>query len=261
MPTSSLPEREPIAIIGGSGLYCFGEPAQRSLHPVSTPFGSQPVLVTETRSAGRQILFLPRHGEHHTVPPHLINYRANLWALQQLRATMVVAVNAVGAIAPDLGEGHLLFPDQLIDYTHGREATFGTGSGLDLHQDFTDPYSRQLTESLASCARRLDLPYRLGGVYGCTQGPRLETAAEIRRMANDGCDVVGMTGMPEAILARELGLHYSCIALVVNRAAGLQPQPISATAMQAVLATGMQQVRTLLVNWLCNQQDSLEARP
>jgi 5'-methylthioinosine phosphorylase len=258
MPTSSLPERERLAIIGGSGLYSFGETALGTLHSVSTPFGSQPVLVTETRYAGRQILFLPRHGEQHTVPPHLINYRANLWALQKLRATTVVAVNAVGGIAPDLGEGHLLFPDQLIDYTHGREATFGAGGGLDLHQDFTEPYSRQLTESLANCARRLDLPYRLGGVYGCTQGPRLETAAEIRRMANEGCDVVGMTGMPEAILARELGLHYSCIALVVNRAAGLQPQPITASSMQAVLATGMQQVRTLLASWLSNQQDSLE---
>lgn len=240
-----------LAIIGGSGLYSLELGNFTQLHQVTTPFADTPVQVTEELTSAGPVLFLPRHGARHSVPPHLINYRANLWALHALGATTVVAINAVGGITDHMTDGALVLPDQLIDYSWGREHTFFSGEhALDKHVDFTVPYDQALCAVLARSALALGITCHSGGVYGCTQGPRLESAAEIQRLRRDGCDIVGMTGMPEAGLARELGLRYASLALVVNRAAGLQAGTISMQQLQQTLNAGISQVRSVLAQAL-----------
>jgi 5'-methylthioinosine phosphorylase len=198
--------------------------------------------------AGRSVAFLPRHGKHHEFPPHAINYRANLWALREAGVDTVIAVNAVGGITEHMLPGTLVIPDQLIDYSWGREHTYCAGAHtLEGHTDFTWPYDRELGAQLRHCAHMLDLPIVQGAVYACTQGPRLETAAEIRKLRQDGCDIVGMTGMPEAGLARELGMRYACLALIVNKAAGIGEGAISHAGMQQHLQEGIGRIRTLLL--------------
>jgi len=173
------------------------------------------------RLAGKRVGFLARHGEGHALPPHRVNYRANLWRLKELGATRVLAVNTVGGITDAFGPRVLALPDQLIDYTWGRTSSFWDGEGGEvLHVDFGDPYSPALRADVRAAAMRAGVALHDGGCYGATQGPRLETRAEIARMRRDGCDLVGMTGMPEAGLARELGLDYACLAIVANWAAG-----------------------------------------
>lgn len=169
--------------------------------------------------AGQKIVFLPRHGDGHALAPHEINYRANIEALRQLGVTAVIAVAAVGGIRSDLRPGALVIPHQILDYTHGRAASFST-PGKVVHIDFTHPYTQSLRARLLDAARAAGEAVADGGVYACTQGPRLETAAEIDRLERDGADIVGMTGMPEAALAREAGMAYATIAVVVNAAAG-----------------------------------------
>ncbi len=237
-----------IAVIGGSGLYRLEEGAPVEHFPVSTPYAPEPVeLALEQTSAG-PAWFIPRHGRAHDVAPHLINYRANLRALHDAGVRTVIAVNAVGGITEYMVPGALVVPEQLIDYSWGREHTFCTGAhALDKHVDFTWPYDRELGRNLAQCAHMLDIPVQRGAVYACTQGPRLETAAEIRKLRQDGCDIVGMTGMPEAGLARELGMRYACIALVVNKAAGLGEGEITQQDMQEHLRDGMRKVRTVVL--------------
>lgn len=238
-----------LAIIGGSGLYhLHSDHADTALHEVLTPYAAAPVHLSLERSAAGELWFLPRHGRDHSIAPHEINYRANLWALREVGVQRIVAVNAVGGIAPSLGPGTLVLPDQIIDYSWGREHTFFSGQhAFERHIDFTHPYSGTLADSLQAAARTLQLEVQRGGCYACTQGPRLETAAEIRRLARDGCDIVGMTGMPEAALARELELEYACLALVVNRAAGLEATAISMESIKAVMADGIGEVRRLLL--------------
>jgi 5'-methylthioinosine phosphorylase len=237
-----------LAVIGGSGLYALGLGSTPVGRSIKTPFAAEAVELSEAQVGSATVLFLPRHGAQHSTPPHLINYRANLWALHALEATHVIAVNTVGGISPGMTAGCVVIPDQLIDYSWGREHTFvGSGSNpLCQHIDFTAPYDAALRLLLAGSAKALQVEVRTGGVYGCTQGPRLETAAEIRRLRNDGCDIVGMTGMPEAALARELQLPYACLALVVNRAAGLGEDTISMDAMKSVLQSGVASLRQLL---------------
>jgi len=236
-----------IAVIGGSGLYELPLQPTPQILAIITPFAPEPVVLSQYLTTVGRILFLPRHGADHTIAPHLINYRANVWALQSAGAKVVLAINAVGGIAPELAPGSLLLPDQLIDYSWGREHTFCSGPhALDRHADFTWPYDRPLATLVQSVAGKTGLVVHQGGTYACTQGPRLESAAEIRRLARDGCDIVGMTGMPEAGLARELGLRYVCLALVVNRAAGLGAGIITQGDIEAALVTGMDKVRRLL---------------
>jgi 5'-methylthioinosine phosphorylase len=213
-----------IGLIGGSGLSRLpGLNATGSLH-FETRWGHPSGPLIEGNWQGVPLVFLPRHGAAHSIPPHRINYRANLWALKEAGARAVIAVAATGGLGPDCIPGALVVPDQLIDYTWGRASTFFEGEGADLvHVDFTEPYDPGLRADLVAAAGAGGLSVVRGGVYGCTQGPRLETAAEIRRLARDGCTVVGMTGMPEAALARELGLPYACLAVVANYAAGLDP--------------------------------------
>ena len=219
----------------------------RREHAIDTPFGQPSHPVLEGVYAGRECLFLARHGVPHSIAPHLINYRANLWALRALAATEVLGVNAVGGIHPDMPTGALVLPDQLVDYTWGREHTISDGEAGPLdHIDFTRPYCRSLRDRLRAAAASEAIELVDFGTYGVTQGPRLETAAEVRRLARDGCDVVGMTGMPEAAIAAELGLPYASLCLVVNPAAGFSDEPITLASMQSVLERGTVEVGRLL---------------
>lgn len=210
-----------IAIIGGTGLSSLTglEPIRREM--VHTPFGPPSSPLTHGRLFGVEVVFLARHGYGHTIPPHRVNYRANLWALHSIGVRRVVAVASVGGIRADLEPGMLAVPDQIIDYTWGRATTF-QGRDLDevMHIDFTEPYDRDLRTALVAAVAAAGLGIEPGGTYAAVAGPRLETAAEIDRFERDGADMVGMTGMPEASLARELGLAYACLAVVSNRAAG-----------------------------------------
>ncbi len=210
-----------LAVIGGSGLYNFPGLANPARHAVETPYGAASGEVVIGDFAGKRVAFLARHGESHTLPPHRVNYRANLWALHSLGARRVIGVNAVGGIRADMGPRVIVLPDQLIDYTHGRLTSYCDVDGAEVkHIDFSAPYTESLRQSLLAAARTAGIAMIDGGCYGATQGPRLETRAEIARMKRDGCDLVGMTGMPEAALARELALDYACLALVANFAAG-----------------------------------------
>lgn len=238
-----------LGIIGGSGLDRMDVLRISRMETVSTPYGEPSAPLKHGCLQDGPVIFLPRHGDDHAIAPHRINYRANLWALQAAGVRHVVAVCSVGGIAGSLPAGTLVVPDQIIDYTHGREATYFDGIGQPLHHiDFTMPFCDELRTRLLEAGRSIGLDVRDGGTYAATQGPRLETAAEIRRMARDGADVVGMTGMPEAALARELGLCYAMIAVVVNPAAGLgsSTQAVSLADIHAVSAAAMQDVCRLL---------------
>jgi 5'-methylthioadenosine phosphorylase len=209
------------AIIGGSGLAKLSALADTRRQVTRTPYGEPSGALTFGTFGGRDIVFLARHGYGHTIAPHEINYRANIWTLKELKVDGVLAVATVGGIRADLGPGMLVVPNQVIDYTHSRKSTFFEGSlGPVTHVDFTLPYSAPMRDLLLAAARDCGEPVVDGGCYACTQGPRLETAAEIERIARDGGDVVGMTGMPEAALAREVGLPYAALGVVVNHAAG-----------------------------------------
>lgn len=211
------------AIIGGTHITSLpGLTGLRSAE-VRTPYGQPSGPVTFGQLAGREVAFLPRHGAPHALAPHKINYRANLWALKELGVDQVFSIATCGGIRADFGPGVLVVPDQIIDYTHGRADTYHDGSdGLPVrHAEFTLPYAEALRSRLLAAAEAAGQAVADGGCYGCCNGPRLETAAEVRRLARDGCDLVGQTGMPEAALARELGLGYAAICPIVNHAAGL----------------------------------------
>jgi 5'-methylthioinosine phosphorylase len=237
----------PLAIIGGTGIHELEGLEVVREHSVQTPFGSPSRPIQEGRLNNAQLFFLQRHGSPAAIPPHSINYRANLWALQSLGVGGILAINAVGGIREAMRPGRLLIPDQLIDYTWGREHTYDDGHNGDLmHIDFTEPYDRSLRLELLAAAADAQIPHEVRGIHGVTQGPRLETAAEIQRMARDGCDVVGMTGMPEASLARELGIPYACVCMVVNAAAGLGELPLTTSTMRDILVREAAVVRALI---------------
>ncbi len=237
------------AFIGGSGLYQLDEGFQiESEERHDTPFGSISAALELGYWKDYRVAFLPRHGRAHRLPPHRINYRANLWALKNIGVTHIIAVNTVGGIHSDYVPGVLCLPDQIIDYTSNRKHSFFDSDEDDLlHVDFTWPYTRTLGLAIIKAAKNTGINLLPGGTYGCTNGPRLETAAEIRRLKADGCDMVGMTGMPEAALARELNLEYSSIALVVNRCAGLDDSEINLDQIKEILALGIGNIRPLLL--------------
>ena len=231
-----------LAVIGGTGVYALAELADVETLTTATRYGAPSGPIRIGMLSGRRVAFLARHGEGHSVPPHRINYRANLAALQQAGATRMLALNTVGGITPAYAPRALGCPDQLIDYTWGRISTLcegdvddGRGNAV-LHVDFGDPYTPSLRAQLLAAAGDVGVGLVDGGCYGATQGPRLETKAEIARMRRDGCDLVGMTGMPEAGLARELGLEYACLAIVANWAAGAGPDPDDVITLDEVLA-------------------------
>lgn len=236
-----------LAIIGGSGFKSLPGFEVLEARQLDTPYGETSGPVTRGRLDGEEILFLPRHGPSHHLPPHRINYRANLWALRESGAERVVGLAAVGGITSAFGPTVLCVPDQIVDYTHGREHTIYDGAAGEVeHIDVTEPYCDALRQTLIdACADRgyAVVPH---GTYGATQGPRLETAAEIRRYERDGCDIVGMTGMPEATLARELGLCYASLAFVVNWAAGKSGSIITTKEIEENLALCAERVMAVL---------------
>lgn len=240
-----------IAIIGGTGLTEYPGLKITEEKWLETPLGQTSAPLIFGQLNGRDVVFLARHGHPHKVPPHRINYRANIWALKEAGVSQILAINAVGGIGAQMDAEVLAVPEQIIDYTHGREATFFDGIFMPLdHIDFTHPYDEKLRQLIVRAAQAAGINIVPHGVYGATQGPRLESIAEIKRMANDGCDLVGMTGMPEAALARELNLPYACICLVVNKAAGCSDNLITMDDIRAALANGMDKVRHVVAGVL-----------
>jgi 5'-deoxy-5'-methylthioadenosine phosphorylase len=237
-----------VAIIGGSGLTNLKNLRITRREVIRTPYGEPSAPMVFGQLGGQEAVFLPRHGAGHTIPPHEVNYRANIWAIKQTGVNKVIAVNAVGGISSDyLASGTLVIPDQVIDYTYGRAHTFfGSEHKKVTHVDFTHPYCEELRQTVIQAAAGAKMKVMGRGTYGATQGPRFESAAEIRRMERDGADIVGMTGMPEAGLARELELCYASISLVVNPAAGKARDAISIREIEKNLESGMASVRSLL---------------
>ena len=210
-----------LAIIGGTGLTQLSNLEITHRQVMRTPYGEPSGALTFGLIKQHEVIFIARHGYGHTIPPHMVNYRANMWALHEQGAKRVVSVASVGGIRADLPPGSIVVPDQIIDYTHGRFNTYFDGREKPVtHIDFTHPYCPVLRGQILDAARLAKEKFHDGGVYAATQGPRLDTAAEINRYERDGADMVGMTGMPEAVLAKELGLSYAAITLVVNHAAG-----------------------------------------
>ena len=239
-----------IAIIGGTGLTEFENLDVLHRHDrLSTALGAPSSDIVEGMLNGTRLLFLARHGHPHAVPPHKINYRANLLALQQLGAEKIIAVNAVGGIHSKAIAGHISVPHQIIDYTQGRENTFFDGIFKPLdHIDFSHPYDEALRQHLIRIISTQNIPQGFSdfGVYGATQGPRLESIAEVNRLEKDGCDLVGMTGMPEAALARELNIPYASLCLVVNPAAGKSEALITMDDIRAVIGLGMKEIKQII---------------
>ncbi len=236
-----------IAIIGGTGLTSLKNLKIIKREMVQTPYGDPSAPLTHGELDGHEMVFLPRHGAGHTIPPHKINYRANIWALKDLGVEHILAVAAVGGISKEMTPTHLVIPDQIIDYTWSRINTFfEEGLSQVVHVDFTHPYDDTLRQALIASCRELGLGASERGTYAATQGPRLETAAEIDRLERDGCHIVGMTGMPEAALAREQGLNYACLAVVANAAAGRSDEALTMEAIEKYLSQGMDNVREVL---------------
>jgi len=236
-----------LAIIGGTGLTSLQGLGLDREEAVTTPYGSPSAPLVHGRYAGREVIFLARHGNPHVIPPHKVNYRANIRALKDAGADKIIGVNAVGGITAAMTPCRIAVPDHIIDYTWGRAHTFFE-DGLEAvtHVDFTRPYSDSLRRLILDAAAGMDIA--AGGTYGATQGPRLESAAEIERMERDGCDLVGMTGMPEAALARELELDYASICVVVNWAAGKSGEEITMDLIEANLKKGIGTVHALLAS-------------
>ena len=238
-----------LGIIGGTGLTQLSNLEITRREIVRTPFGDPSGAIMFGKLNGRQVAFLARHGYGHTIPPHQVNYRANIWALHSEGAARVVSVASVGGIRADLPPGTLAIPHQVLDYTWGRKHTFFEGPDQPVtHIDFTHPYCEVLRDRLLKAAAAAGQWIVNHGVYAATQGPRLESAAEIDRLERDGADMVGMTGMPEAALAKEIGMPYAAVAVVVNHAAGRgdSSEEIHLDQINAVLQASMVKVRALL---------------
>ncbi len=239
-----------IGIIGGSGLLQLVGLEDSSRKVVRTPWGAPSGALSFGRLGGHPVVFLARHGYGHTIAPHNINYRANVWALKEAGATKIISCAAVGGIRDDLLPGALVVPDQIIDYTWGRAASYYSGEDQPVvHVDFSEPYDPALRRLLIEAAALQGEALIDGGCYGCTQGPRFESAAEVRRYQRDGCDMLGMTAMPEAALARELGLPYASVAVVSNRAAGKRPGGsfASSAEMAGTLEASMHRLLAVLI--------------
>ena len=235
-----------IGIIGGTGLSSFHQ--GRSVGDRLTPYGETSAAIIGSEIEGIPVCFLARHGDPHRIPPHKVNYRANIWAFKELGVSKLVAVNAVGGITSEMPAGSLVIPDQIVDYTYGRDHTFYDGNNNELeHIDFSFPFAAGLRQLIVTAAAASNINIIDGATLGVTQGPRLESAAEINRMESDGCELVGMTAMPEAALARELSIDYASICLVVNPAAGRGHSVITMDQINDVIQFGMTDVRRLLM--------------
>ena len=239
---------ERLAIIGGTGLESINGLSIIEKKNVETPYGPTSSAFVYGELDGCEIVFLSRHGTDHTISPHKVNYRANIWGLHSIGITNIIAVASVGGINSNTPPKKIVIPDQIIDYTYSRKQTFFEDrSNHVTHIDFSQPYCNEMRQILLQAARVLDFDVCIGGTYGAAQGPRLETAAEINRMEKDGCDIVGMTGMPEAALAKELELCYATCALSVNWAAGRDNMEITMSNIKQSAKEGMVSVNKLLV--------------
>ncbi len=242
-----------FAVIGGTGLYAIDEMTDVQSLVMSNRYGDTSSPVTIGLWHGKRVAFLTRHGSDHTIAPHRVNYRANIQALKDLSVPKIIAVNAVGGITDAMGPKAISICDQLIDYSQARISSFSDFTGEKVvHIDFSDPYTESVRQLLIGAAAQAGVSVVAGGCYGVTQGPRLETRAEIARMKRDGCDVVGMTSMPEAVLAREAGLAYGCVSVVANWAAGCGENglPAAEITMEEIFANlreGMAQVKAILL--------------
>ncbi len=229
-----------LAVIGGTGLSKMAGLVDVHKRVVKTPYGEPSSALTFGKLNGVEITFMARHGYGHTIPPHRINYRANIWALKEVGVTDIIAVAAVGGVNRTMAPGSVVVPDQIIDYTWGRPSTYFEDDLEQVtHIDFTYPYTKELRQKISRAIQQAGSPLLDKATYACTQGPRLESAAEIIKLKRDGCDLVGMTGMPEAALARELKLNYACCAIVVNWAAGLNGEEICMQQIEAFAEQGM----------------------
>ncbi len=240
-----------LAIIGGTGLTNLANLEITHRQVMRTPYGEPSGALTFGMLRQQEVVFLARHGYGHTIPPHRVNYRANMSVLRDAGATHVVSVTSVGGIGDEFTPGVIVIPDQIIDYTYGRDFSYFEGlERSEMHIDFTYPYTPALRLQILEAAKRAGVPCRDGGVYAAAQGPRLETKAEINRYERDGADMVGMSGMPEAVLARELGLDYASIAVVVNDAAGRRSSRdgVRLEAVAEIIPPAMDRVRSLLEN-------------
>jgi 5'-methylthioinosine phosphorylase len=236
-----------LAIIGGTGLSQLADLKIIKRDSLTTPYGTPSADFITGKLNGKDIIFLARHGNPHSIPPHKINYCANIWGLKQLGVENIIAVAAVGGITPEMIPAHIAIPDQIIDYSYGRKHTFfEDGNDPVTHIDFSYPYSQALRSRLIHAAKQASIQISPIGTYGCTQGPRLETAAEIKRMERDGCDLVGMTGMPEAALAKELGINYATISVIANWGAGKMEGEITMAEIELNLHKGMANAAELL---------------
>jgi 5'-methylthioinosine phosphorylase len=247
-----------LGIIGGSGLTQLSNLEITRREVVRTPYGEPSGALTFCALDGHEVVFIARHGYGHTIPPHAVNYRANIWALHAQGVSGLASVASVGGIRADLKPGVLAVPNQIIDYTYGREHTFFDGPEQPVtHTDFTRPYCQSMREELLKAATQEKIPVVDGGVYGATQGPRLETAAEIGRLERDGADMVGMTGMPEAALAREIGICYASVTVVANWAAGRgdSTDAVNLEVIRTFLEEAMVKVRVLLARLIDNHAD------
>jgi 5'-methylthioinosine phosphorylase len=234
-----------LGIIGGTGMDQWGDP--EAVHTLDTPYGLPSSALQEFHSGGARIIFLARHGEAHNIPPHAVNYRANCWAMKRIGVDHLLGVNAVGAIRAGINESDLVVPDQIVDYTWGREHTISDSGDVPLiHADFEFPYDSRLRKMLVAAAASSGVQIHDGGTHGVAQGPRFESAAEVKRMQRDGCDVVGMTAMPEVAIARELGLDFAGLCVISNIASGLSDEPVNHQDILVVLKTAMDNARTLI---------------
>lgn len=245
-----------LAIIGGTGLTRMEGLTVTRREMVKTPYGAPSCPIVFGELDGQEVAFLARHGSTHRIPPHRINYCANIWALNDVGIKQIIAVGAVFGIARNCTVGSIVVPDQIIDYTHGRENTFFDGGDDPVeHMDFSYPYNEALRTALINGGRSVDdINVVDTGTYGATGGPRFETAAEVRRMAQDGCTIAGMTGMPEASLAAELQMAYASLGAVVNRAAGVDSEPVDVKVLSTAIDDGMEKARKVLFAALSYQQ-------
>jgi len=234
-----------IGVIGGSGLYEIEDITLKEVKKINTPFGEPSDFYKIGELSEREVVFLPRHGSRHAIPSHKVNYRANIWGFKELGVTRIISISAVGGMSPNLEPGTILVPDQIIDMTSNRDATFYDGDNV-VHIDFTEPYCPELRRSIFEASKKKGVDIKESGIYVCVNGPRLETRAEIQFFSRIGADIVGMTAMPEAVLAREVEICYGSIAVVTNYAAGITDKSMRVKEVVEVMRTNTMKLKDFL---------------
>lgn len=242
-----------IGIIGGSGLYDIKGLTTKEKKKITTPYGKPSDEYRIGKIGDTEVIFLPRHGAHHSIPPHMINYRANIYGFKKLNVERIISVSAAGGIKKGLKPGDIVIADKIVDMTRNRKNTFYDGKeGRNrlvprvVHIDFTEPYCPEMRKILLKAGKSVRVPLKNSGTYVAVEGPRLETASEIKAFGILGADVVGMTGMPEAALARELEICYSAIVLVANFAAGIKKKKLTVAEVMEAMKASMEKIKSLL---------------